>query len=90
MYLIHLVWLQGFDNLPDKYNNILNNNKKVLYDYEFKYWDDHSIRHLLNTHYNILYHVYNSCNIYQGKSDIARYCIVHKYGGISKIICSKY
>lgn len=80
--IIHLIWLQGFDNLPDKYNTILNNNKKVLYDYEFKYWDDNSIRDLLNTYYNTLHHVYDSCNIYQGKSDIARYCIIHKYGGI--------
>ena len=48
--VIHLIWLQGFDKLPDRFNDILNNNKNVLYDYEFKYWDDNSIRDLLTTH----------------------------------------
>ena len=80
--VIHLIWLQGFNKLPDRYNIILNNNKNVLYDYEFKYWDDNSIRDLLTTYYKTLYNIYDSCDIYQGKSDIARYCIIHKYGGI--------
>lgn len=80
--VIHLIWLQGFKKLPHKYNIILNNNKNVLYDYEFTYWDDSSIRDLLNTHYKKLYNIYDYCDIYQGKSDIARYCIIHKYGGI--------
>ena len=80
--VIHLIWLQGFNKLPDRYSIILNNNKNVLYDYEFKYWDDNSIRDLLTTHYKTLYNIYDSCDIYQGKSDIARYCIIHKYGGI--------
>ena len=81
--VIHLIWLQGFDKLPDRYNTIINNNKNVLYDYEFKYWDDSSIRGLLlTTNYKRLYDIYDFCDIYQGKSDIARYCIIHKYGGI--------
>jgi mannosyltransferase OCH1-like enzyme len=80
--VIHLIWLQGFDKLPDRFNDILNNNKNVLYDYEFKYWDDNSIRDLLTTHYKRLYDIYDCCDIYQGKSDIARYCIIHNYGGI--------
>jgi mannosyltransferase OCH1-like enzyme len=80
--VIHLIWLQGFNKLPDKYNIILNNNKNVLYDYEFKYWDDNSIRKLLVTNHKKLYDLYDSCDIYQGKSDIARYCIVMMEGGI--------
>lgn len=80
--IIHLIWLQGFDNLPHRYELILQNNKKVLNDYHFVFWDDKSIRKLLTTSYNELYNMYDACEIYQAKSDIARYCIIHNNGGI--------
>lgn len=80
--IIHLIWLQGFDKLPDRYKPILQNNKKVLNDYQFVFWDDKSIRKMLTTSYNELYNMYDACEIYQAKSDIARYCIIHNNGGI--------
>ena len=80
--IIHLIWLQGFDNLPDIYKPILQNNQKVLHDYQFIFWDDKNIRKLLTTSYNELITMYDACKIYQAKSDIARYCIIHSNGGI--------
>jgi len=86
--LIHNIWIQGYDNLPEqnKKNNI--QIRKLNTDWKFIMWDENMILDLLTKYPKILY-VYKNIkklhgliNINASKSDIARYIIMKEYGGL--------
>jgi hypothetical protein len=84
--IIHNIWIQGYENLPnEKKINYLNIKKKNP-DWEFIIWDDDMIKKLLKK-YPDIYELYTK-NIHNAfvkdsiKSDIARYIIMKEYGGL--------
>lgn len=84
--IIHNIWIQGYDNLPNENKINYMNIKKLNPDWEFIIWDDEMIKKLLKKYPNI-YEIYNknTYNIYERdsiKSDIARYIIIKEYGGL--------
>jgi len=84
--IIHNIWIQGYDNLPNENKINYMNIKKLNPGWEFIIWDDEMIKKLLKKYPNI-YEIYNknTYNIYERdsiKSDIARYIIMKEYGGL--------
>ena len=72
---MHHIW-DG--EIPPLYQNYLNECKKLHPDWEFKFWTDQDIRQL-GLNYQDLY---DKMRNYAGKSDIARYEILYKFGGV--------
>jgi len=73
--VMHHVW-DG--DLPPLYQHYFDECKKLHPDWEFKFWSDKDIRSL-NLEYEDLY---NESRNYAGRSDIARYEILYKFGGV--------
>lgn len=85
--IIHQIWIQGYDELPQdlkaKHKLIKQNNQ----DYQVILWDDVKIKKLLKK-YDAINYLYYSIEImdgfikkYQSQSDVARLIILKEYGG---------
>ena len=86
--IIHNIWIQGYENLPNENKIHHLNIKKLNPDWEFMIWDDEMIKNLLQK-YPKIYDIYKKSDYYSGsienniiKSDIARYIIMKEYGGL--------
>ena len=86
--IIHNIWIQGYENLPNEIKIHHLNIKKLNPDWEFMIWDDEMIKNLLQK-YPKIYDIYKKSDNYSGsidnniiKSDIARYIIMKEYGGL--------
>lgn len=72
---IHQVWL-GSD-LPEKYRKLCNSWSEIHPDWEYKLWTDKDINE-----FDIDIEKFNGIKNLGAKSDILRYHILYKYGGI--------
>jgi len=84
--IIHNIWLQGYDNLPNTIKIQHNNIKKINTDWEFIIWDNVLIEKLLKK-YPKIHNIYKNASKYGNntntiKSYIARYIILKEYGGL--------
>lgn len=84
--IIHNIWIQGYENLPNENKTNYANLKKMNPDWDFMIWDDEMIKQLLKK-YPPIYELYNknTYTVYEKdsiKSDIARYIIMKEYGGL--------
>lgn len=73
--IIHLIWLGG--PLPDKFISLRDKIVSVNSDYEVIEWNDNNVNFPL-----INYELFNSCTNLGAKSDILRFEILYKFGGI--------
>jgi len=73
--VMHHVW-DG--DLPPLYQNYLEECKKIHPDWEFKFWSDKDIRKLKLEYQDL----YDKSRNYAGRSDIARYEILYRFGGV--------
>jgi len=86
--IIHNIWIQGYNNLPEKIIVAHNNIKKLNPEWEFIVWDESMIIEILKKYpkiYNVYKNIQNlsgAININAIKSDIARYIIMKEYGGL--------
>ena len=87
--IIHNIWIQGYDNLPEKNKINKIKIKKLNPEWEFIIWDDKMISNLLKNKYPKVFEVYKKIKDLSGflsinavKSDIARYIIMKEYGGL--------
>ncbi len=85
--IIHQIWIQGYDYLPEKLKNKHNLIKKFNPNYQVILWDNVMIDSLLYKYPNI-HNVYNNIPNFTGKvkinpskSDIARLLILYEFGG---------
>lgn len=77
--LIHKVMHHVWDgDLPPLYQNYLDECKKLHPNWEFKFWSDKDIKSL-GLEYQDLY---EKSRNYAGRSDIARYEILYRFGGV--------
>jgi hypothetical protein len=78
--IIHNIWLDGYDNIPDMDKINYLDIKKQNPEWEFIIWDESMIQKLLKKYKSIdkLYKVSSPSN----KSDIARCIIMKEYGGL--------
>lgn len=86
--IIHNIWIQGYDNLPNENKLNIQKIKKLNPEWEFMIWDENMILRLLKKYPKVL-NVYKNVKNYSGfinteasKSDIARYIIMKEYGGL--------
>jgi hypothetical protein len=86
--IIHNIWIQGYEDLPEK--NKLNHIqiKKLNPDWDFIIWDNKMILQLLKKYPSLL-NLYKKVNQLSGiihskatQSDIARYVILKEFGGL--------
>jgi len=80
--VMHHIW-DG--DIPPLYRNYLNECKKLHPDWEFKFWNDKEIR-TLKLEYQDLY---DKMRNYSGRSDIARYEILYRFGGVYRDLDAK-
>lgn len=80
--IIHQIWYQGENNIPEKYKKWQNSWKKYHPDWEYKLWDEHSMRDLIKNEYPwFLKHYDNYPHMIQ-RIDAIRGFILYKYGGL--------
>lgn len=79
--IIHQIWLQGKQNMPDKYNEKIDLITSKHSDYKYIMWDEISILELINTNPNWVKTYYSFLYLHQ-KVDYARYVILYICGGI--------
>ena len=73
--IIHLIWLGG--SLPDKFISLRNKIIEINGDYEVIEWNDNNINFpLMNSK------LFESCTNLGAKSDILRFEVLYKFGGI--------
>jgi inositol phosphorylceramide mannosyltransferase catalytic subunit len=90
--IIHQIWIQGYNQIPNKLKNFHLHCKIINNDYEFIVWDETSIKKLLEKFGEKYIKLYDSHTIFAQKADIARYAILYIYGGIyldMDMICRK-
>lgn len=82
--IVHII--SKSKNIPVIFDKILEHNKLIYSDYEFKHWHDDngifSIPEFLKQQYPELYNIFEKTKLGVQKSDIARLAILHFYGGI--------
>lgn len=56
---------------------------KIFGDFEYKFWnDEHDIDNLVKNNYPEYWEMYRNLPVHIMKIDFARFCLLHKYGGI--------
>ena len=86
--IIHNIWIQGYNELPEKNKKNHIEIKKLNPDWDFIIWDNAMILQLLEKYPKILY-TYKNVDKLSGivnsratQSDIARYVILKEFGGL--------
>lgn len=79
--IIHQIWLQGEDHIPNKYSKMRRTWKKNHPHWQHMFWDDKSITRFLSMYYPAFLKTYNEYTLLHQKVDSARYFIVYHYGG---------
>lgn len=81
--MIHQIWIQGGDKIPDKLLAMHEGCKRVNHNFKYNVWDDNQIQKLLEKYFEKKYlDTYNGYMVYAQKADFARYAILYIYGGI--------
>lgn len=78
--IIHQIWLQGQDNIPDKFFSNIGTIKKFHASWQYMLWDDISIIKLLRKN-KIWIDTYYKFNYLHQKVDYAKYIILYEHGG---------
>lgn len=79
-------------NLPDEITSVINANKSLNPDYEFRFYDDAGCDKFIRDHFDDrVYRLYNKINPTYGamKADFFRYCLMYEVGGVYLDIKSK-
>lgn len=80
-HIIHQIWIQGENNIPDKFKENVLKIKKMHLQWHYILWDDIAIINLLRNNKKLIDTYYKLDYLHQ-KVDFARYVILYLYGGI--------
>jgi len=78
--LVSQIWLQGESGLPPEYKKY-SDKYKELNSGNYILWDDKRIQALLRVHYPHLLNIYRNYDFWVMRVDLAKYVILHRYGG---------
>ena len=82
--IVHQTWRS--DTLPSIFKNILDINKDLNKDFDFKMWyhtpGPPDIDEFIKKEYYDIYHIFSRAKYGVQKADIARLAILHHYGGV--------
>jgi mannosyltransferase OCH1-like enzyme len=69
-------------NLPEKWKESQREWKRLHPDWEYKFWSDQDLRDLIVSDYPWILATYDAFRYPIQRVDTARYCILHKFGGV--------
>lgn len=81
--ITHQIWLQGWDQLPEKYKSNVQGLHRLNPEFEHKQWDEKSLREecaLLGKPY---VEKFDSFPSFMNRVDFGRYVVLYRYGGFS-------
>ena len=79
--IIHLVWFQGFANAPDHVRGTPALWRAMNPSYTVMEWDYESLSAFIAKRYRQYYDRWNKLDLIIKKCDVARFLLVHHYGG---------
>ena len=79
---LHQIWYQGSANISDNGKICQNTVKKINNDWDYILWDEAAINNLVEKDYAWFKPYFNQDTNMIQKIDLAKYLILHKYGGI--------
>ena len=80
--IIHQIWWQGINQIPDKYR-IYKNSWKVKHpNWIIIYWDKNKVISLVKKHYPNIIQLLSEYKYMIQKIDVAKYLILYHYGGV--------
>ena len=79
--IIHQIWLQGQNNMPEKFLKKVNKIKNFHLLWKYYFWDDIAIINLLSKNKEWIETYYKLLYLHQ-KVDYAKYVILYEYGGV--------
>lgn len=77
--IIHVIWIQGQDKLPQKYQENIDSIKKHHASWKLRIWSEKEIVEILTDE---ILTIYRAETVNAAKADVARYFILQKCGGI--------
>lgn len=81
--IIHQIWLQGWEQLPEKFHKNVNDLHRLNPDFTFKHWDEKSLQDECAKLGSKYLEKFNSFNVLMLKVEFGRYVVLYNYGGIS-------
>jgi mannosyltransferase OCH1-like enzyme len=81
--ITHQIWMQGFENIPDKFKKNVNDLHALNPEYEHKQWDENMLREECKKYSKECLERYDSFEQMILKVDLGRYVVLYHYGGIS-------
>jgi mannosyltransferase OCH1-like enzyme len=81
--IIHQIWFQGEENIPQKFLPYINTLKSNNPDFKYILWDDSSLQKLAKNFSDHCYTIYKNYEHMHQKIDLGRYLAIYFYGGIS-------
>jgi mannosyltransferase OCH1-like enzyme len=81
--ITHQIWMQGFENIPDKFKKNVSDLHKLNPEYEHKQWNENSLRVECSKYSKECVERFDSFSKMIMKIDLARYVVLYNYGGIS-------
>lgn len=88
--IVHYTFKTNY--LPANIVDLINHNKQICPNYEFKFYDDNDVDNFIKTNFNkIVYDAFKNINDKLGamKADFFRYCVLYISGGVYIDIKSK-
>lgn len=79
--IIHQIWMQGYDNMPDKHKENVQKIRDMHPDWKYLFWDESQILRLMKKFPEYLAVYYKFLYMLQ-KIDFAKYLILYLFGGI--------
>jgi mannosyltransferase OCH1-like enzyme len=79
-HIIHQTWKDA--NIPPQFGKFVQGWKTMHSSWEYRLWTDDDNLKLITINYPHLLTLYNSFDNGVKRADVARYCILHTYGGV--------
>jgi mannosyltransferase OCH1-like enzyme len=81
--IVHQIWFQGWDKRPAKYEQYVQDFRRMNPDFEFKTWDETSLREECAKLGPVYVQCFDELELMITKIDFGRYVVLYNYGGIS-------
>jgi len=81
--ITHQTWMQGWNNLPEKFQENVEGLHELNPEYKHMRWDEESLRQECLKYSRACMNKYNSFEYLHSKVDFGRYVVLYNYGGIS-------
>lgn len=80
--VIHQIWFQGQENMPQRYLTYQRNTIELHRGYKYVFWNSQKIEALIKKRYPSFYDIWMKLPYMIQKIDAAKIFILHRYGGV--------